>query len=107
MAHFERGVSREAGYAKRLSGFGVDFVGLFVEFSRLPDKDRTLGLNKLGAKCRVCRVYLGGESPGEVGNQNRYRASPALSQFWPSVAWRPFLDSSWTPVATFRRAGKR
>ena len=43
------------------------FVGLFVGFLGLPDNGQASGINKLGAKCRVCRVFIGVESPGEIG----------------------------------------
>jgi hypothetical protein len=60
-----------------LSGFGVDFVRWHVGFLGLPDKSPAHGINKLGAKCRVCQVFIGVESLGELGaNQNRNGATP-------------------------------
>jgi hypothetical protein len=54
-----------------LSGFWRQFVGLFVGFLGLPDKDRTRSLNKLDAKCRVCRVFMGVESPRGFGGRKK------------------------------------
>ena len=36
---------------------------MYVGFLGLPDKSRGCSLNKLAAKCRVCQVFIGGESP--------------------------------------------
>jgi len=48
-----------------LSGFRGQFVGLLVGFLGLPDNSRPRGINTLAAKCRVCQVFIGGESPQE------------------------------------------
>jgi len=50
-----------------LSGFFLEFVGLFVGFLELPDKHQFNAINSLSAKCRVCRVSVGGERLQESG----------------------------------------
>jgi hypothetical protein len=80
----------------------MEFVGLLVGFLGLPDKSQGCSLNKLAAKCRVCRVFIGVESPGEFA---AIKIGTALSEGdtnWTVAAWRPFLDSSWTPGAHFK-----
>jgi hypothetical protein len=46
-------------------GFFQPFVGFFVGFFELPDINLSFGMNGLSPICRVCRVYMTGESPRE------------------------------------------
>lgn len=84
-----------------MSGFEPEFVGLDVGFFGLPDKERLSAFNGLGPNCRVCRVLAGGESAGELGIEIENRRK--RNQCCP--AWRPFLDSRWTPTVTLSVAG--
>jgi hypothetical protein len=58
------------------------FVGVYIGFLDLPDKSQRSGINTLAAKCRVCRVFIGVESPGEIENfdppRNQNRSSHRL-----------------------------
>ena len=54
-----------------LSGFWRQFVGLFVGFLGLPDNGQASGINKLGAKCRVCRVFIGVERTQEFKDSTK------------------------------------
>src|SRR5258708_18801535 len=41
---------------RRVSGFPLQFVGVVVVFSDLPDQHLPFAISKLDAICRVCRV---------------------------------------------------
>jgi hypothetical protein len=50
-----------------MSGFQKRNVGFYVGKYGLPDKHQACVMKSLGVNCRVCRVLLGVESPGEFG----------------------------------------
>jgi hypothetical protein len=55
------------GGVPKMSGFDWGNVGLSVGFLTLPDMHQPCGIIGLDAKCRVCRVFTGVESPGGLG----------------------------------------
>jgi hypothetical protein len=65
---------------RRLSGFRTEFVGLLVGFLELPDKQWVNEFNNLRAICRVCRVFLGVESAGEIGDRNQPLTAPLINR---------------------------
>src|ERR1017187_10648777 len=50
-----------------MSGFQERNVGFDVGKYRLPDKHQACVMKSLATNCRVCRVFIGVESPGEMG----------------------------------------
>jgi len=51
---------------RRQPEFVGSSVGLDVGFWALPDMNQPSWINDLDAKCRVCRVFIGGESSQEI-----------------------------------------
>jgi hypothetical protein len=53
--------------------FVGSFVGFLVGFSGQPDNHSPFAINDLNTICRVCQVFITGESPGGL-NFSDFRA---------------------------------
>ena len=79
----------ELAAGTHLSVFWRQFVGLHVGLLGLPDKSQPCGINKLGAKCRVCRVFIGGERPGAFGGRKLGSTKCVKTSASESSVWTP------------------
>src|ERR1017187_2139126 len=81
--------------AERRSG-RPEFVGFLAAICRVvcrgfgaPDKSRASDINKLGAKCRVCRVSMGVEISRGFGGRKVRRRNDAKVSALESAKWTP------------------
>jgi hypothetical protein len=65
--------------------------------SNQPDMDSTKGVNGLGGKCRECRVFTTGESPGEFISHTRQRSGPHQPGPATNLTAKPNLESKTSP----------
>ena len=71
-------------------------------FFELPDNDSANRISGLHAICQVCRVFIGRR--GLRRKKARPKTATALGPTGRRPrSWCPFLDSTWTPRASFRR----
>jgi hypothetical protein len=62
-----------------MSGRVRQNVGWFVGKSEVPDTKSLCGISIMRSICRVCRVFIGVESPQEFGDFPKSAPAPAKS----------------------------
>jgi len=63
------------GKGRRDVGFLIRNVGSLSGFSEEPDSSFTNRISRLDQKCRKCRVFVTGESSGELETNRRLRSN--------------------------------
>jgi hypothetical protein len=63
------------GKGRRDVGFLIRNVGSLSGFSEEPDSSFTNRISRLDQKCRKCRVFVTGESSGELETNRQLRSN--------------------------------